>query len=92
MVLAISFYLAITLRLIIGISFKDKNPKNHLNLVKNKYKNFYINLKDSNKIEKLFKRETDFIFHLAACFVYKSIENPNELKSMYLGYLTFLTH
>ncbi len=80
---------------IIGISLKNKNPNNHLNLVKKKIniKNFYIDLKQSKKIEKvIIKEKPDFIFHLAAqSLVYKSIENPKlNWETNVLGLLNIL--
>ena len=66
---------------IIGISLKNKTKRyNHYNLVKNKIKvkNYYFDIRNFNKFNKvIIKEKPDYIFHLAAqSLVYKSIINP----------------
>ena len=62
---------------VIGISLRDKNPNNHLNLVKRdiKIKSYYFDIRNKSKLENvILKEKPDYIFHLAAqSLVYKSI-------------------
>ena len=65
---------------VVGVSLPEKNKNNHYNLVKKKLKikDFYFDIRNKKKIEKLILKERpDFLFHLAAqSLVYKSILNP----------------
>ena len=65
---------------VVGISLLEKSKDNHFNLVEKnlKVKNYYFDIRNKNKIQKvILKEKPDFFFHLAAqSLVSKSILNP----------------
>ena len=80
---------------IVGISLPSSDVNNHFNLVKKKLKvtNYYFDIKNKKKLQKIILTEKpDFVFHLAAqALVYKSIIDINfNWETNVIGVLNIL--
>ena len=80
---------------IVGISLLNSDVNNHFNLVKKKLKvkNYYFDIKNKKKLQKIVLTEKpDFVFHLAAqALVYKSIMDINfNWETNVIGVLNIL--
>ena len=80
---------------IVGVSLPDNDINNHFNLVKKKLKvkNYYFDIKNKKKLQKIILTEKpDFVFHLAAqALVYKSIIDINfNWETNVIGVLNIL--
>ena len=80
---------------IVGISLPNSDVNNHFNLVKKKLKvtNYYFDIKNKKKLQKIILTEKpDFVFHLAAqALVYKSIIDINfNWETNVIGVLNIL--
>ena len=80
---------------IVGISLPSNDINNHFNLVKKKLKvkNYYFDIKNKKKLQKIVVTERpDFVFHLAAqALVYKSIIDINfNWETNVIGVLNIL--
>ena len=80
---------------IVGISLPNSDVNNHFNLVKKKLKvtNYYFDIKNKKKLQKIILTEKpDFVFYLAAqALVYKSIIDINfNWETNVIGVLNIL--
>jgi CDP-glucose 4,6-dehydratase len=80
---------------IYGISLKNRDKKIHYNIVKKflNIKEYYIDIRDRNKVHKIFREiKPDYVFHLAAqAIVSKSVKDPNfNWETNVIGFLNIL--